>query len=154
MDGTGFISRYWRKKSIRLEGYVHNWSKDGMEQKIDAMKKACSVKERQLKYRSGGSSRSITASLSSASFQREHYHLTFCPFVLTFESSDAYWHDEANESVTFSGVTSSRSESLSNSGTGESSPVVHYVLNSATAVSTASFSANGRTLTVTGVFGS
>ena len=125
-----------------------------MEAKIDEIKKACSRPEKFLRYRDGNGTRMLKATLSSASFPREHYHLTFCPFVLTFETSDAYWQDEANESVTFSGVSGDFSESLSNSGTGESFPLVHFVFNSATSVTEASFTANGRTVSVAGAISS
>lgn len=50
-NGSGFLSRYWRGKEIRVAGTVKGSSKADLETRIDAMKRAVSKERRILKYR-------------------------------------------------------------------------------------------------------
>lgn len=154
LDGNGFLSRFWRKKTIVLKGIVKDTTKALLDARIDEIKRECYGTEWTFEYVDANGRRKITATLSRADFDRQHFHITFCPFVLTFETNEAFWYDEINESNSVSAVTGNFIDSLSVGGSAPSQPQVYFVLNSATAITAISFTANGRTITVTESFAS
>lgn len=123
-----------------------------MEALIDDMKKNISGTEKVLQYTNANGTRKITATLSDAQFDRKHYHVSFCPFVLTFESQDAFWYDASDESFSGNLTTSPSTENFDNGGSAPANPRVVFAFSSATSVTSVSFSANSKTVTVTGAF--
>lgn len=152
-DGMGFVSRFWRKKTVTLEGTLVCESRSELESLMDEIKKSCYAPSSSLRYVDSNGTREITASLVSASFKREHYNLSWVPFVLVFESDDAFWRDVSNGSYSFGGITETdRVESLDSYGTAPAMLRAYFLFGSATSVTEVSVSANGKTATVSGAF--
>lgn len=151
-DGNGFLSRFWRKKTIVLSGTVKMETKEELEQKIDEMKKNLYPTEGKLQYITANGARNITATLVGASFERKGYNITFCPFTITFETNEAFWYDIINESYSASGKTASYTETITNNGTAPAFAKVYFSIISATSTTSISFNANGKTITASATF--
>jgi hypothetical protein len=151
-DGNGFLSRFWRKKTVTLRGFAKADSKADLDALIDSVKRNLYGTEGILQYSDANGTRKIVATLSAANFDRQHFHLTFCPFVLTFETNPAFWYDSENQSYSFAMTSGTRAEQLDADGSAPSSPRVYFAFVTASAVTSVSFSANSRTVTVSGTF--
>lgn len=151
-DGTGFLSRFWRKKRITLRGIVKGTDASDMEAVMDEMKRSLSGTEKTLQRVTANGTRKITATLVSANFDRRHYHISFCPFTLTFESQDAFWYDASNQSFSAAVTSSPYVESLDNGGSAPADPRILLAFVSASSVTQVSFSANNKTVTLSGAF--
>lgn len=152
-NGSGLLSRYWRKKVVTLSGIVRGSDASELDALLDSVKRACSKEEKVLQYKDANGIRRAVATLSDAKFDRKHYHVTFCPFSLTFETQDAFWYDKNGESAYFE-VSAGFTESVTNSGSAPSDPLFVVAFNSASSVTAISFSANSRTVSVSGSFAS
>lgn len=150
VDGNGFLSRYWRKKTIVLKGVAKCETKEELETLIDEMKRKLYPTEGTLQYIAANGARNITATLVSASFDRKGYNITFVPFSLQFDTNEAFWYDIINESYSASAVTASYIQTVTNTGTAPAFAKVFYKFNAASGTTSVSFKANGKTITVSG----
>ena len=150
-DWTGFYSRYWRQKTISLRGIVKGATQTDCEIAMDAMKGKLNQTQWTFKYKAQGVYRAIIATCTSVVFQREHFHINFCPFIITLQTNEPFFYEETLQSITTSGVTTATlAQDVYNPWYIASKPQVYFVFNSATSVTTVYFTCEGRTVTYTG----
>lgn len=93
-DGEIFIGERYGRKIIQLSGIITGSSQADLEQKMDAFKELLSRPEKDLDIDWGGGTRRYVATCSDGvRFDRDHFHLLFCPWsaelvVLTGEGKD------------------------------------------------------------------
>ncbi len=146
-DGGQFLYRDWRKKTITLRGIVKADTRVDMEAKIDEMKKYLDEKDGILRYATQGKFREINATCSNIVFDRKRYHVSFCPFSVTFTINDVYWRDAENTISTDTGLTSNINIEYSNEGSKETFPKIIIVVNTGSC-SQAKMTLDGISLTV------
>lgn len=121
-----------------------------MEAKIDEMKKYLDEKNGILRYATQGKFREINATSSSIVFDRKRYHISFCPFSVTFTINDIYWRDSNQMIITDTGLTSDINIEYSNEGSKESLPKIIIVVNTGSC-SQAKMTLGGISLTTEGL---
>jgi hypothetical protein len=150
-DGTGFYSRYWRQKTITLRGIVKGSTQTDCEIAMDTMKGKLNKTEGLFKFKTQGVYRNILATCTSVVFNRDHFHINFCPFVITLQTNEPFFYEETLQSFTTSGVTGATlAQDVFNPWFIASKPQIYFVFNSATSVTTVYFTCDSRTITYTG----
>lgn len=141
-DGSQFLFRYWQSKTLTLRGVVRAKTSEELEQKIDEIKKNCLQKEGTLRYKTAKwSYREITATCTVCDFMREGYHITFCPFVMTFVASDVYFRD-GKTFLAEQAITGNVAFDYFINGSAPSFPQIYFIINNGS-LKKISISSNG-----------
>lgn len=149
--GTGFLSKFWRKKTITLTGHLSCTTKGELDLLLDDVKKNLDiVNQGVFKYRSNGIYRQIKATMTKFQAKREHYHLSFVPLVITFETNEPFFYNTVPGTLLANVTTSPHTEDITLLGSEGSKPQLYLAFTSATTVTSASVAINGRTITYTG----
>lgn len=88
------------------------------------MKKYLDEKDEILRYSTQGKFREINATCSNIIFDRQHYHVSFCPFSITFTVNDVYWRDSDLVIYTDTSLTSNTNIEYTNIGNKETFPEI------------------------------
>lgn len=90
-DWGRLLYREWRWKQITLKWIVKAATRELLEAKIDEMKWQLDDIEWMLRYKTQWTWKEISATSKIMNFDRKYYHITFCPFSITFTINDVYW---------------------------------------------------------------
>lgn len=87
-DGEKLVSANYKTKSITLVGTIKGTSLANLETNIDAFKLLCAVTDGRLDIEYAGTVRRFVVSMDSIAIERDHYHITFAPFSVSFQVYD------------------------------------------------------------------
>lgn len=148
-DGWWLLDRFYKQRTITLIGHIHAWNIKEMEQRIDALKKALSIKQWYLDVRFGTEYRRILCTLTNSDIiNREHYDITHANFTLTFRAEKPFWSERTWESILFEWVEDEINEDVYNSGSEYSLPIINILVQSETNLSSISVAIGDDTITV------
>ena len=147
-DGQYIIGDYWRRKIITMKGTIKTATNSQMEALIDEMKKALAVREAILDIKIDGQIRRYHATMVSGNTMfnnREHYHITFIPFEVSFVTVEPYGYSPEYEFTTiFNQTILNLQEEISNIGTISAKPIIILNVIDAVNVTAVSFINNTR----------
>lgn len=83
-DGELLISERYGVKKIMLQGIITGTSQAVLEAAIDTMKELFSRVEKNLDIVYAGGTRRYVATCSKLEFDRDHFHILFCPWTAEF----------------------------------------------------------------------
>lgn len=83
-DGESFIGERYGKKIVQLSGIITGTSQADLESKVDGFKELFARTEKNLDIDWNGSTRRYVATCTAHKFDRDHYHLLFCPWSAEF----------------------------------------------------------------------
>lgn len=145
-DGQIITGDFWRKKVIKIEGFIRKTTGPELNAELDIMKKALAVPESILDITIDGVVRRYIATLINGGnmfSDRLGYHISLCPFTLEFESEEPFGKSINYNSIGFLARTDLIfNEEVTNSGTVHAKPVVIVNLTAATSVVALSFKNN------------
>lgn len=131
-DGGGVLDRFYKQRTITLAGSIIGTDSEDIENKIDALKKALSVKTGYLDFKVNGVYRRILCSLTNSDIvNRAHYDVDKGKFKLTFTALDPFWSEKVWSSALFTGVNAEINEDINNEGSQYSNPIINILVNSA-----------------------
>lgn len=142
-NGDGFISRFYRGRTVRFIGTARANTPEEFETLLDTIKQKLSKKEAWLKVRN----KKIRATNTSIKYNRDFYNITFSPIEIFFETCDPFWTAWADY-YSETGVTGSFAGEVSYTGTAPSSPRFFLVFSSGSNVSNVVLTFWGLSLTV------
>lgn len=156
-NGRRIITDFYRAKRIKLEGTMKADTKSELDAKIDEMKKEVSAREGNLdvKMSNGETRRFIATSDTEIIFNREHFHITFIRFIVSFNVYLPFGSDIDFTVDALLGQSSlSLVQQIDNAGTAPSKPVIHLLLSSVSAITEISIenTTTGEKLTITESF--
>jgi hypothetical protein len=126
-DGEAFIDERYGIKKITLQGVIIGATQTALETAIDTMKELMSRVEKNLDIVYAGGTRRYVATCSNLEFDRDHFHILFCPWtaeftILSGEGKDTADTTPLNEhSVT---TTTPGTDSFTMAGTKPGRPVI------------------------------
>lgn len=134
-DGWGVLDRFYKQRTITLSGSILGEDSTDIENKIDSLKKALSIKTWYLDFKVNGVYRRILCSLTNSDIiSRAHYDVDKGKFKLTFTAMDPFWSEKTWASKTFTSVNAEINEDIYNAGSQYSNPVINILVNSASSV--------------------
>lgn len=150
--GKGFLSRFWREKTIAIKWIIKCDSAILLQSKIDEIKKAIRKSEGILKYKLADSSyRQINTTCTSMKFDKQSYNITWIPFELQFKANEPFWYNTSISQKFYSGVTTSPFlEEITNDGNEESRLQTFFFFWATSGTTSISITLNNRTVTWTG----
>lgn len=147
-DGEIVTGDFWRRKIVKVSGFIRKTTNALLEAELDAMKKALAVAEANLDVTIAGSVRRYVATLINGAdmfSDRKGFHITFCPFQAEFLCLTPFGLSPNYVSSSFLGQTSlSLDEEVTNSGTIRAKPVVILNVTAASGVTEITFTNNNR----------
>jgi len=149
-DGGGVLNKYYRGHTITLQATIKSTNADDFNDLIDDIKKNLKTTSWYLDIRVNDEIRRIKATVTKMNFQRDHYHITFCPLTVTFIALEPFFYAYSPQSFAYTGRTGSFSEEITHRGTADSEPAVYFVFSAGTTVTAVQFSnPDGTILTIT-----
>lgn len=131
-DWWGVLDRFFKERTITIEGVILWTDATDLETRIDAIKKALAVKTWYLQMKIKGTYRRIIATLTNQDiFDRKHSDITRAPFKLTFKAMQPFRREKDWENYLFEDVNQEVNEDLYNSGSEYSEPIINMLVNSA-----------------------
>lgn len=155
-DGKFLTDDRFREYVIEVEGRIRADTAAELDALIDTMKKRLRKRERPLDYTpANGAVRRFTATLANFDTLfagREHYHVTFHPFLARFVDKGPFPKSRSYTSIMASLSTSPRNETVYVEGTKEAQPVVILIFSAASSVTAVAIAntTTGETITHTG----
>lgn len=147
-DGRYIIGDFWREKIVSVKGIVRKSTNALLEAELDKMKKALAVREAFLDIKINGVIRRYRATLvnGNSMFQnRQHYHITFCPFEVQFLCVEPFGHSVDYIAFTLEDKTElTLEEQIDNIGTIRAKPIVILNFTQAVGITEISFKNNTR----------
>ena len=134
-DGRNIISDFWDQKFIEVTGFVRQPTASAMATKIDAMKKALSLREGNLDIQIDGTTRRFISTLVNGQEmfrERKGHNITIVPYSARFACLTPYGQDVDFTSDSKSPTILVFSEQLINNGTATAKLVVSLTLSAAT----------------------
>jgi len=126
-DGGGVLSKYYRWRSIKLNGFIKKDTVTEFNDFIDEIKKNLRKTEGLLEVVVNGEIRRIKATVTDLSYNREHYNITFSPISITFTAVEPFFYASVLQSASFLGKTATYTEEMENEGGADSSPTIYFV---------------------------
>ena len=120
------LDRFYKDRSITIEGHIRAENYEEMQKKIDALKKAIATKQGFLEFKFGESYRRILCTLSNSDIDVDHGK-----FTLTFRAEKPFWSEKQRGSVLFQGVNDEINGDVFNAGSEYSEPIINILVNSA-----------------------
>lgn len=147
----GFLSKFWREKTILIKWIIKENTQTALENRIDDIKKNLRINEWNLKYKMWDwSYRQITASVVDMRFDKQFYNISWMPFEFEFKANEPFWYNINNEQKLYENVSASPFlEEITLDWNEISKPQVFLTFSSATSVTSISININNRTLTWT-----
>lgn len=148
-DWWSEINYFFRNKTVDISGRIRTNTAEELNNEIDRFKKAMLENNKNLDIKVNGQVRRAKASCINPSslFNREHYHITFLPFTISFRVLEKF-REIKPQTYTFTWLTWNFLEEVYNGGTAKVSPVFTIIINTATETDTASIILWGETITV------
>ena len=92
-DGQGFISWNLDSKSITVTGTLTSGSPSGLQKVIEWFKQALLVPNQELTHRKNdGTQVNTTATVTALTIPRQHYHINFTPYQVTFQTLEPFFY--------------------------------------------------------------
>lgn len=136
-DWWWVLDRFYKQRTISLSGWVKWSDSDDIEDKIDNLKKALSIKTWYLDWKVKWTTyRRILCSLTNSDIiDRQHYDIDHWKFKLTFTALEPFWVEKSWSTVVFQWVNDEINEDINNEWNLYSNPIFNILTNSATNVS-------------------
>lgn len=135
-DWWWVLDRFYKTRAITMEWTILWDSAEDLENRIDSLKKALSVKTWYLQMKVWNKYRRILCSLVNQDIiDRSHYDITRGKFRFTFNALDPFRSEKEWESKLFSWVNANINEDIINDWSQYSNPIINILVNSATSVS-------------------
>ena len=135
-DWWGVLDRFFKDRTITIEGVILWIDADDLETRIDAIKKVLSVKTWYLQMKIKGTYRRILATLTNQDiFDRNHSDITRAPFKLTFKAMQPFRSEKEWVAKTFYWITTDINEDITNDGSEYSEPIINILIRDASNVS-------------------
>lgn len=149
-DLWGELSYYHREKIIVLRGRLKAHNREELEIAMDEMKRALWRPQKNLDIKVNWNIRRAKASCVNMSslFEREHYHITFIPFIIEFRLIWEFSKELLRQTQNFNSLTSNLTEEIINWGTVRTNPTLSLVFTSAISVNNITFSIGSNQLTI------
>lgn len=126
------LDRFYKDRSITIEGHIRAENYEEMQKKIDALKKAIATKQGFLEFKFGESYRRILCTLANSDIiSRESYDVDHGKFTLTFRAEKPFRSEKQRGSVLFQGVNDEINGDVFNEGSEYSEPIINVLVNSA-----------------------
>lgn len=136
-DGGGVLDRFYKERSITMEWTILWTDAIDIENKIDAMKKALSIKTWYLQMKVAWKYRRILCSLTNSDIiSRAHYDINRGTYKLKFTALDPFRSEKEWTSKLYSWVNADINEDIMNEWSEYSNPIINILVNSASGVST------------------
>lgn len=134
-DLWGQLNYYFRQKVITLVGTLKASNREALENRIDEMKRALGRPNKNLDIKVNWVIRRAEASCLNLDrlFNREHYHITFIPFVVEFRLVSEFSKELQRNNQNFTNLTANLTEEITNLGSVRTNPILSILLNSTTA---------------------
>ena len=130
------LDRFYKDRSITIEGHIRAENYEEMQKKIDALKKAIATKQGYFEFKFGESYRRILCTLANSDIiSRESYDVDHGKFTLTFRAEKPFWSEKQRGSVLFQGVNDEINGDVFNEGSEYSEPIINILVNSASGAS-------------------
>ena len=130
------LDRFYKDRSITIEGHIRAENYEEMQKKIDALKKAIATKQGYFEFKFGESYRRILCTLANSDIiSREHYDIDHGKFTLTFRAEKPFRSEKQRGSVLFQGVNDEINGDVFNEGSEYSEPIINILVNSASGAS-------------------
>lgn len=131
-DWWWVLDRFYKQRTIQLQGHIIWESAEDIENKIDNLKKALSIKTWYLDFKVNDTYRRILCSLTNSDIiNREHYDIEHWKFTLTFTAMEPFRSEKNWSSITFTGVNATINEDINNEWSEYSNPIINILVNSA-----------------------
>lgn len=135
-DWGGVLDRFYKNRVITMEWTIIASDADDLENKIDALKKALSVKTGYLQMKIWSKYRRILCTLTNQDIiDRSHYDITRGKYKLTFTALDPFRSEKEWTSILYSWINADINEDIINEGSEYSNPIINILVNSASGVS-------------------
>lgn len=152
-DWGGLLDRFYKQRTITIAWHIHTETSKELNNRIDALKKALSIKQGYLDMRFWGEYRRILCTLTNSDIiNREHYDITHANFTLTFRAEKPFWSERTRESILFEAVDTEINEDIYNTGSEYSLPIINILVQSETNLSSITVWIGDDALTVTTSF--
>lgn len=136
-DGGGVLDRFYKERSIQIEWTILWTDAVDIESKIDAMKKALSIKTWYLQMKVAWKYRRILCSLTNSDIiNRENYDINRGTYKLKFTALDPFRSEKERVSKLYSWVNADINEDIMNEWSEYSNPIINILVNSASSVTT------------------
>ena len=125
------LDRFYKDRSITIEGHIRAENYEEMQKKIDALKKAIATKQGFLEFKFGESYRRILCTLANSDIiSRESYDVDHGTFALTFRAEKPFRSEKQRGSVLVQGVNDEINGDVFNAGSEYSNPIINILVNS------------------------
>jgi len=151
-DGELILGSNWRRKIVRLTGYILETTAALLDAKIDEMKEELSFEESVLDIKVQGVIRRYRATLINANnmFDREGWMLTFIPFTLEFLCHEAFAGTLGFSENEFLAETSlANNKTITNVGTAPAKPIITLTLTTLSGITKIGVTNNTTSQTIT-----
>ena len=138
-DSFHIVNVYYPRKEIRIEGMLVCSSVADLRTKVDDLKKFLRPKEQNLDIDYGGSTLRYTATVSSLDIPDDFYHISACPYRITFLCKP-FGKEITTNSRNFDNITNSTyTNSISITSSVDPSPLIRITVDAATALNKIKF---------------
>jgi hypothetical protein len=126
-DGGGVLSKYYRGRTIKLEGYIKADTVSDFLTLIDEVKKRTRKTDGLLEITINGEIRMIKATVTDLSYSRDHYNITMSPISITFTAQEAFFYSKTPQSLGIFGKTATFTEEMTHAGGAEAQPTMYFI---------------------------
>lgn len=154
-DGLYQTGDYFREGVIEARGIARKSTAAALDAFLDTIRKNLRHSQGNLDYTdANGTVKRFVATVDSFEdmFDRQHYHVTFCPWVVRFRCRTPFGKARTYTSETVSITSSPTNQTVSNSGTTKAKPLFILIFTAASSVTAATVenTTTGESLTYTG----
>lgn len=143
------LDRFYKDRSITIEGHIRAENYEEMQKKIDALKKAIATKQGFLEFKFWDTYRRILCTLANSDIiSRESYDVDHGKFTLTFRAEKPFWSEKQRGSVLFQGVNDEINGDVFNAGSEYSEPIINILVNSASGANELSITIGKETIKI------
>ena len=143
------LDRFYKDRSITIEGHIRAENYEEMQRKIDALKKAIATKQGFLEFKFWDTYRRILCTLSNSDIiSRESYDVDHGKFTLTFRAEKPFRSEKQRGSVLFQGVNDEINGDVFNAGSEYSEPIINILVNSASGANELSITIGKETIKI------
>lgn len=144
-----------RRKPITIYGTVRATTSSLLEQKLNEINKFLRENEKDLYIKVDDVYRVAKATNQKISYPREHYHISFCEFIITFQVLEPYFHKRTREENIYESITTSPyTANFDNNWYAPSFPEYVLSFRGSSAVTVIAIATNWYTITITKSSGS
>ena len=152
-DGEKLVSTFFGRKEIIISGYINGANQSEFEQLEDNFKAITSAPNGNLDISFDGTRRRYVATASEIKIDRDSYNIDWAPWSITFLVPSGKGLDVTTTVETFPDITENvYSGTFNNEGTAVAYPLVTFLVNSQTALTSISLQVGAAALTINHAF--